>query len=251
MGGEPFDVDGIEVRRLFSSTSNRGACRFFFDLKLGDLPSAPRDPETAGRMSLFRVEAGAYLYERDEPSEWNNARLCDAGRAIATVAAQVWAKRLPIWEPQDQLAKFAKADACSLFPKLRGFAGYDPYAFGGGPNTCVFGEPSDARRVVLTLKPLTADDLNGRNAIGQLNKERAVERRDGVELHVIQHPNSDRKDLCEVVVFLGRSFAPVSLHPGEAVAGTSGLITPGAVAQGLCGDSLKDVAVAAAKRFAA
>lgn len=240
---DSLEVNGIAVTHELGPTSNRGWCRYVFNLGAADPAEAPLRDGAADLMKRVRVSVVASL-SRD-PGPGDPVYPCAEAVAIATGAARIRSNRLPL--------KSGWPDPCSLLADLHDFASYRPSGDGGIRTDlygCWFsaGPPGDnkAKGVRLTLRPLDphAPDTS---SYGE-QRHSVVERRDGVELHLSTVTRTYDKPYCEVYVFLGKEYLPTYFVPGTSRPGD--VRVPGAVLRGTspC-DDITAAAVAASKKF--
>ncbi|RIT55681.1 hypothetical protein [Mycobacteroides abscessus] len=252
--GEPVEqptdsvsVNGIAITHMLGPTSNRGWCRYVFNLGLDERPVQP-----AGRV---RVNVVASLAR--DPGPGRPVYPCREASAIASGAAQMRSQHLP--RREGSAPGPAGQDPCSLLPHLDGFssyrrsnpgAGLDPYAcrFGAGPaadGKAPDVEP-DVKEVEVALRPVGPHEPDT-SRYGQ-DRRTVVEDRDGVELHVSTVTSTYDKPFCEVFVYLGKEYQPMYFPPERARPGDSR--RPGAVVRGTSScDDVKGVAVAAGRKF--
>ncbi|MUM17006.1 hypothetical protein FZI91_20175 [Mycobacterium sp. CBMA271] len=246
---DSFDVNGIMIAHVLGPTSNRGWCRYVFNLGAGDLPGGAARGDAADLMRRVRVTVVASLSK--DPGPGRPVYPCDEAIAIASGAARIRSERLPL--RSGSAPSPIGQDPCSLLADLRGFASYRP---GGGSMyvdlySCYFsqGAPEDRKAggILVELRPVSPDEPD-RSEYG--NERHAVtERRDGVELHVSTITSKYDKPSCEVFVFLGKEYLPTYFAPPEA-ARPEDVRVPGAMLRGMSCDEDKAVAVAAGQRFA-
>ncbi|WP_078316548.1 hypothetical protein [Mycobacterium sp. D16Q16] len=244
------EVNGIAISHVLGPTSNRGWCRYVFNLDASDAPDMSSHGGAADLMKRVRLVVVASLAR--DPGPGRPVYPCREAIAIATGAAQIRSRHLPA--RSDFVAHPAEQDPCSLLPDLRGFAGYRPGNSGGLEKdlyTCWFsaGPPDDrkAQGVGLTLRPVDPREP-GASEYGR-ERHSVVERDDGVELHVSTVTSTYDKPLCEVYVFLGQNYSPTHLITEDAR--PEDVRVPAAVLRGTSScDDVKAVAVAAGKKFA-
>ncbi|MGH3723747.1 MAG: hypothetical protein ACRDUS_06435 [Mycobacterium sp.] len=244
---DSMKVNGIAVTHMLGPTSNRGWCRYVFNLGMDDLHGAS-SRGAADLMKRVRVEVLATLAK--DPGAGVPVYPCKEAIAIATGAAQIRSQHLPLWS--DSVPRPAGQDPCSVLADVRGFASYRPSGVSGLATdlySCWLssGPPGDrkASGVQVTLRPVDPREPDA-SSYGD-ERHSVVEQRGGVELHVSTVTREYEKPFCEVYVFLGKSFVPNVFHPGAVVVDESRV--PGIVVEhGSCED-VKTVAVAAAKRF--
>lgn len=225
------EVSGIAIIHMLGPTSNRGWCRYVFDLGGGNLDGESAHGGAAELMKRVRVSVVATL-SRD-PGPGVPIYPCKEAIAIATGAAQIRSRHLPLRSDHGP----AGQDPCSVFPDLHGFTSYRPGGLGIGEGlySCAFssGPPADptTRRTLLTLRPVDAR---------QHGDEFRSEMQQGVALEI-------RGSACEVVVRGDTQVLPIYFDPkaGNAAAvRLAGVEVTGASCEGN-----KAVAVAAGKRF--
>lgn len=240
---DSMEINGIAVTHELGPTSNRGWCRYVFNLGGSDLPEVSSRGDVADLMRRVRLTVVASL-SRD-PGPGDPVYPCKEAVAIAKGAAQIRSKQLPL--------KSNWPDPCSLLADLRGFASYRPSSNGGIRSDlygCWFsaGPPEDknADGVQLTLRPLDPHAPDS-SSYGE-QRHSVVEQRDGVELHVSTVTRAYDKPFCEVYVFLGKDYPPTYFAPGTSR--PDDVRVPAAVLRGTspC-DDIKAVAVAASKKF--
>lgn len=238
-----LEVNGIAVAHELGPTSNRGWCRYVFNLGAADPAEAPLRDGAADLMKRVRVSVVASL-SRD-PGPGDPVYPCAEAVAIATGAARIRSNQLPL--------KSGWPDPCSLLADLRGFASYRPGGLGGIQTdlyTCWFsaGPPDDktANGVRLTLRPV---DPHGLDTSGYGEDRRTVvEERDGVRLQVSTVTSKYDKPFCEVFASLGKEYQPTYFSPERARPEDSRI--PGAVLRGTSScDDITAAAVAASKKF--
>ncbi|TDZ46224.1 hypothetical protein [Mycobacteroides franklinii] len=240
---DSMEINGIAVTHELGPTSNRGWCRYVFNLGAVDLPGVSSRGAAADLMRRVRLTVVASL-SRD-PGPGDPVYPCKEAVAIATGAAQIRSKQLPL--------KSNWSDPCSLLADLRDFAGYRPSGDDGIRTDlygCWFsaGPPGDKKAdgVQLTLRPLDPHEPDS-SSYGE-QRHSVVEQRDGVELHVSTVTRTYDKPFCEVYVFLGKDYPPTYFAPGTSR--PDDVRVPAAVLRGTspC-DDIKAVAVAAHKKF--
>lgn len=234
---------------MLGPTSNRGWCRYVFNLGLSDAPGVSSRGDAADLMKGARLVVVASLAE--DPGPGTPIYPCDEAIAIASGAAQIRSQHLPV--RSDSVPRPAGLDPCSLLADVRGFASYRPSGGTGlekDLDTCWLsaGPPEDrtAKGVELALRPIDPREPDA-PSYGE-ERHSVVEQRDGVELHVSTVTRKYGKPFCEVYVFLGKDYLPKYFPPETAR--PEDVRVPGAVLHGTssCAD-IKAVAVAAAKRF--
>ncbi|OHU20701.1 hypothetical protein BKG76_07950 [Mycobacteroides franklinii] len=243
---DSMEINGIAVTHELGPTSNRGWCRYVFNLGGSDLPGVSSRGDVADLMRRVRVSVVASL-SRD-PGAGLPISPCHEAVTIATGAARIRSRHLPRRSDPGPVGQ----DPCSVFPDLDGFSSYlrsnpglglDLYAcwFSSGP-------PADqkASGVELTLRPLDPHEPDS-SSYGE-QRHSVVEQRGGVELHVSTVTRTYDKPFCEVYVFLGKDYPPTYFAPGTSR--PDDVRVPAAVLRGTspCGD-IKAVAVAASKKF--
>jgi len=196
------EINGIAVTHELGPTSNRGWCRYVFNLGAADLPGVSSRADAADLMRRVRLTVVASL-SRD-PGPADPVYPCKEAVTIATGAAQIRSKQLPL--------KSNWPDPCSLLADLRGFVGYRPSG-DDGIRTDLYGcwfsagppEDNKAIGVQLTLRPLDPHEPDT-SSYGE-QRHSVVEQRDGVELHVSTVTRTYDKPFCEVYVFLGEGLS--------------------------------------------
>ncbi|MFA4084606.1 hypothetical protein [Mycobacteroides salmoniphilum] len=243
------EVNGIAVSHVLGPTSNRGWCRYVFNLDASDAPDVSSQGGAADLMKRVRLVVVASLAR--DPGPGRPVYPCKEAIAIATGAAQIRSRHLPV--RSDSVVRPAAQDPCSLLADLRGFASYRPGNSGVLEKelyTCWFsaGPPEDrkAQGVGLTLRPVDPREPDTSEYGGE--RHSVVEQDDGVELHVSTVTRTYDKPFCEVYVFLGRNYSPTYLTPEGAR--PQDVRVPAAVLRGTSScDDVKAVAVAAGKKF--
>lgn len=228
---DSMEVNGITVSHVLGPTSNRGWCRYVFNLDASDAPGVASHDGAVDLMKRVRLVVVASLAR--DPGPGRPVYPCKEAIAIATGAAQIRSRHLPLRSDHGP----ARQDPCSVFPDLRGFTSYRPGGIGIGEGlySCAFssGPPADptTRRTLLTLRPVDAR---------QHGDEFRSETQQGVALEM-------RGSACEVVVRGDTQVVPIYFDPkaGNAAAvRLAGVEVTGASCEGN-----KAVAVAAGKRF--
>ncbi|MEU9809061.1 hypothetical protein [Mycobacterium sp. NPDC050853] len=245
---DAVQVGGITIIHMLGPTSNRGWCRYVFNLGVGDVPDPSSRGGVADLMKRVRVEVRASL--SNDPGPGRPIYPCKEAIAIASGAAQIRSRQLP--GRSDSVPFPAGQDPCALFPDLRDFSNYSPGGTGMGRGLygCLFssGPPGDPKthRVRMTLRPVDPHEPDT-SSYGD-ERHSVVEQRDGVELHVSTVTRRYDKPFCEVYVFLGSEYRPTYFTPERAR--PEDVRVPGAVLRGTSScDDIKDVAAAAGKRF--
>ncbi|TDZ86353.1 hypothetical protein DE4585_00606 [Mycobacteroides salmoniphilum] len=228
---DSMEVNGIAVSHVLGPTSNRGWCRYVFNLDESDAPGVASQDGAADLMKRVRVVVVASLAR--DPGPGRPVYPCKEAIAIATGAAQIRSRHLPLRSDHGP----AGQDPCSVFPDLRGFTSYRPggIGIGAGLYSCAFssGPPADpkTRRTLLALRPVDAR---------QHGDEFGSEAQHGVALEI-------RGSDCEVVVRGDTQVVPIYFDPKPGDAADVRLA--GVEVTGASCEENKAVAVAAGKRF--